>query len=96
MGGGATYPEENTDLPGFHPKCAHLLLQGVYGVFLHHNVGTHLDGGIMDDAIWKHLWRQLADKSASWYARPSRAMGRRFAGILAAEWWGVLNRSWNS
>ena len=36
-------PEENTDLPGFHPERAHLSLQGVYGNFLHHNDGSHLD-----------------------------------------------------
>ena len=33
---------------------------------------------------------------ASWYATPSEAVGRRFTGILAAEWRGVLSRSWNS
>ena len=27
---------------------------------------------------------------------PSGAMGRRVTAILAEEWWGVLNRSWNS
>ena len=33
---------------------------------------------------------------ASWYATPSGAVGRRFAAILAAEWWVLLGRSWNS
>ena len=37
VGGGATPPEENTDIPGFTSERAHLLLQGVYGDFLHHN-----------------------------------------------------------
>ena len=32
----------------------------------------------------------------SWYATPSEAVGRRFTEILAAEWRGVLTRSWNS
>ena len=32
-------PEENADLLGFHPERAHLLLQEVYGDFLHHNDG---------------------------------------------------------
>ena len=31
-----------------------------------------------------------------WYSTPSGAVGRRFTAILAAEWRGVLNRSWNS
>ena len=43
-------PEKNADLLGFTPERAHLLLQGVYGDFPHHNDGLHLDGGIPDDA----------------------------------------------
>ena len=87
---------ENADLPGFHPECAHLLLQAVYLYFPHHNDGSHLDGGIADNDVWQHYWRRLAAMSASWYATPSGAVGRRFTEILAAEWRGVLNRSWNS
>ena len=43
-----------------------------------------------------YVWRRLAAQSASWYATPSGAVGRRFTEILAADWRGVLNRSWNS
>ena len=50
VGGDATPPEENADLLGLTPECAHLLLQGVYGDFPHHNDWAHLDGGIADDA----------------------------------------------
>ena len=32
----------------------------------------------------------------SWYTTPSGAVGCRFTTILAAEWRGVLGRSWNS
>ena len=32
----------------------------------------------------------------SWYATPSGAVGRHFTAILAAEWRGLLARSWNS
>ena len=35
-------------------------------------------------------------QSASWYATPSGAVGRRFTAILAAEWRGVISWSWNS
>ena len=96
MGWYATPPEENEDLLGFHPERAHLLLQGVYGDFPHHNDGSHLDGGIADNAAWKRCWRRLAAQSASWYATPSGAVGRRFTAILAVEWQGILGRSWNS
>ena len=82
-GGTPPPPEENADLLGFTPERAHLLLQGVYGDFLHHNNGSHLDGGIADNAAWQRCWRRLAAQSASWYAMPSGAVGRRFMSILA-------------
>ena len=89
-GGGATPPEENAKLPGFTPERAHLLFQGVDGDFPHHNNGLHLDGGIADDAAWQRRWRRLAAQSASWYTMPSRAVGRCFTAILAAECRGVI------
>ena len=95
VGGDAPPPEENSDLPEFHPERAHLLLQGVYGDFLHHNNGSHRERGIADEAAWQRLWRRLAAQSASWYATPSGAEGRQFTAILAAEWRGVINSSWN-
>ena len=95
-GGDATPPEENADLLGFTPEGARLLLQGVYGDLPHHNDGSYLDRGIADDAAWQRCWHRLAAQSASWYATPSGALGRRFTEILAAVWRGVLNRSWNS
>ena len=85
MGGDATPPEENADLLAVTPELEHLLLQGVYGDFPHHNDGLHLDGGIADDAAWQRCWRRLAAQSASWYATPSGAVGRCFTEILAAE-----------
>ena len=51
-GGGSPLPEENADLPGFTPERVHLLLQGFYGDFLHHNDKAHLDRGIVDNAEW--------------------------------------------
>ena len=74
----------------------HLLLQVVYGDFPHHNNRLHLDGGIADNGIWQRRWIWLAVQSASWYATPSGAVGRRLTENLAAEWRGVLSRSWNS
>ena len=96
VGGDATPPEENADLLGFIPERAHLLLQGVYVDFTHHNNGSHLDGEIADDTACQRRWRRLAAQSTSWYAKPSGAVGFRFMAILAAEWRRVLNRSWNS
>ena len=95
MGVDATPPEENADLPGFTPERAHLLLQGIYGDFPHHNSGSHLDRGIADDAAFQHCWCRLAAQSAIWYATPSGAVGRRFTAILAVEWRGGFSQSWN-
>ena len=78
VGGNVPLPEENTDLPGFHPERVHLLFQGVYGYLPHHNVRAHLDGGIVDDTLWQRCWLRLAAQSASWYVTPSGAVGRRF------------------
>ena len=83
MGWGVPPPEENADLPDFTLEHAHLLLQEVYGDYPHHNDGLHLDGGVADDAIWQRCWRRLAVQSASWYATPYGAVGRRFTAILA-------------
>ena len=88
--------EENADLPGFTTERAHLLLHGVYGDFPHHNDGSHLNGGIADEALWQCRWSRLAAQSSSYYAMPSGAVGRCLMAILAAEWRGVLGRSWNS
>ena len=88
-------PEENADLLGFTPERAHLLLQRVYGYFLHHNNRSHLEGGAADDALWHRCWRRLSAQSESWYATPSGAVGCRFTEIFAAEWQGVLDRIWN-
>ena len=84
-GGACPLPEENAYLPGFAPESVHMLLQGAYGYFPHHNDESHLDGEIMDDDVWQRRWRRLAAHLASWYATPSGAVGRRFTEILAAE-----------
>ena len=49
-GGCAPPPEENADLLDFTPEHTHLLLQGVYGDFPHHNDGSHLNRGVTDNA----------------------------------------------
>ena len=96
MGGEHTPPqEENAELPNFTPKSAHILLRGVYGGYPHHNDGSHMDGGITDNAIWQRCWRRLAAQLDSWYSTPSGAVGHRFTAILAAKCRGVLRRNLN-
>ena len=85
MWGYVTTPEENADLPYFISGCAHLLLQGVYGDFSHHNNRLHLDGGVTDDTIYQSYWCRIAVHLDSWYATPYGAVGHRFTAILDAE-----------
>ena len=89
-------PKENVYLPDFTPEHVHLLLQELYGDLPHHNDGSHLDGGVADDNLWKRRWRRLAAQSASWYATPIGVVGRRFTDTLDVEWQGVIDWSWNS
>ena len=35
------------------------MIHSVYGDNLHRNGGTHLDGGVADDAVWQHRWRRI-------------------------------------
>ena len=88
--------EEVTELQGFTPMRAHLLLQEFYGGFLHHNDGTHLTGGVPGDTVWQSCWRQIAAQSAIWYSTPPGKVGRRFTSVLDEEWQGVLDQKWNS
>ena len=86
MWGGTCPPQmDNADHLDFNPECAHLLLKGVYGDFLHHNNGSHLDRGAADDALWQRHWNRLAVQLDTWYATPSRPVGHSFMEILAAE-----------
>ena len=85
VGGGFPPPKENTDLLDFNLERAHLLLQEVYGFSPRHNDGSHLYGGVADDAIWQSRWRRLAAQSASWYNNPAGAVGHCFTAILAVE-----------
>ena len=75
--------------------CAPVFLQEVYGEFPHNYYGTHLDGEVAENAIWKRIWRRLAAQPASWYATPTGSVGRRFTDILNVEWQGVIDRRWN-
>ena len=85
MGGLRAPPrEENEDLPDFTPERAHMLFQGVYGYFLHHNNGSHLDRRFVENDLWQHRWRRISAQSEIWYTTPSGAGGRRFTAILAA------------
>ena len=51
--------DEGADLPDYTPTHADRLLASVYGDYARANDGSHLDGGIPDDARWQHRWKRV-------------------------------------
>ena len=43
----------------------------IYGNKLHHNDGTHLDGGMADNYLWQRFWQRPASQLSIWCATPS-------------------------
>ena len=84
-GGASPSTEEGADLQGFTPAREHLLFQEVYGDFPNHNDGTHLSGGVPENATRKICWRRLAAQSDSYYSTTPGKVGGRFTAVLAAE-----------
>ncbi len=84
------------DLPGAVVSAADLKLMDVYGDYIHQNDGSHLDGGIVDDAVWQARWAKLIVLPAQRYNAPGGPVGRRFVRMLAEEMSGIRSRKWNS
>ena len=68
--------EEDADFTYFDPARAHLLLKGVYRDYPYHNDGSHLDGGVPDDAMWQCHCHCMDAQLDNWYASPQ-------------VWWGA-------
>jgi hypothetical protein len=71
-------------------------MKTVYGDHIHQNPGTHLSGGIAEDALWQERWRQLISFPSHAYDVPSGAVGKRFVEKVADELKGIRSRKWNS
>jgi hypothetical protein len=84
------------DLPGVTVTEADRKLMEVYDDYIHQNDGTHLDGGIKDDAMWQENWRKLVVLPPQRYDTPSGPVGRRFVRMLTEELKGIKSRKWNS
>ena len=89
-------PDEGADLPGYIVTEADQLLDTAYGDHVHDNAGTHLNGGVANDALWQRRWRRMAQLATTRYQAPPGKVGRRFLTILVAEFRGVRDRLWNS
>eukprot|EP00978_Attheya_sp_CCMP212_P009281 scaffold21936_cov50-Attheya_sp.AAC.5 len=69
---------------------------GVYGNYVHHNDGMHLDGGIADDKIWQARWQKSVTLPTKRYDAPGGHVGRQFIEVLVDELKGICKRKWNS
>ncbi len=62
---------------------------------MHQTPGTHVTGGIADDAIWQEHWLQLVSFPSHAYDVPSGAVGKRFVDKVTDELKGIVSRKWN-
>ena len=68
----------------------------MYGDVVRQNDGTHLDGGIQDDAKWQTHWRKIIGLPPQRYSAPNGRVGRLFIKALTADLLGIQERRWNS
>ena len=85
----------NSDAPDYVASSADMLLQDIYGDYVHANSGTQLDGGIEDDKLWQRRWRRIVEFQPYHYTLPQGKVGRRFLKLLDAEFQGIMDRTWN-
>ena len=62
--GGMPLQGKGSDLPDFPLSSVHLWLQEFYGDFPHHNDGSYLYKGVMDNTVLQSHWRLLAAQLA--------------------------------
>lgn len=95
-GGHIPIPQGDTPVEDLPPEGVIEKLTRVYGDCVHQNDGTHLDGGIRDDAVWQERWRKVVGLPPQRYNAPNEKVGRLFVKTLAEELEGVTTRRWNS
>jgi hypothetical protein len=78
------------DLPGAIVSDAdRMLVDKVYGDHVHQNPGTHLNGGIEDDAMWQRYHRRLIVYPSQRYDAPNGPVGRRLVETMTSLLEGV-------
>ena len=78
------------DLPDYVITDRDRMMDGVYGDHVHQNDGTHLNGGIADDAVWPLQQFDCAEQPA-----PTRKGGDTFIDEFSNIIEGVFDRKWN-
>lgn len=91
----ANHPPDNSDLPGYIITEMDRKLDEIYGDHIHQNPGTHLDGGVADDAIWQSYWQQLVEYPPSFYDTPNGSIGKQIVVKFAELVEGISKRKWN-
>ena len=77
--------EVGGDLQGHSlTPCGHKL-RSFYGYHIYRNDGTHLAGGISDDALWQTRWRRISNPTPRFYDAPKGKAGRSFVILLMEE-----------
>ena len=85
------------DLPSYQPTAVDRKLDAVFGDHVHSNPGTHLDGGIADDAVWQAYFGRLVAFHSKLYSLPARGpVARRFLQLLISLIHGIVDRAHNS
>ena len=52
-------PDKSADFLGYLLMTADKNLDAIYGDHTHAKNGTHLDGGIVVDAVWQGRWERV-------------------------------------
>ena len=88
--------EDVANLPGHTLTACEQKLCLVYGDHIHRNNGTHLTGGIADNALWQTICHRISNLIPMLYDAPNVKAGRRFVTLLTEELRGSRERCWNS
>lgn len=86
----------NSDSSRYLQTDADRALDIVFGDHLHHNDGSQLDGGIIDDQVWQNFYSALNRFNPTHYDVPTNKVGQRFLTTLSHLITGIVNRKHNS
>jgi hypothetical protein len=90
-----TIIEQEGGLCGATLSDADRLLRMVYGDYVHHNSGQHLNGGVEDDQQWQDHWQWLIVYPSLTYNAPLGAVGccfiEKLDALLDGVWTCKLN-----
>ena len=88
--------EEGADLQGHTLTVCSRKLRLVSKDHVHCNNGTHLTGGIANDALWQTRWSRISNLTLRFYDALKGKAGRRFVTLLTKKLRAARERFWNS